>query len=251
MRVMSFKRLCFGEGENIMKKRRGIAVEKIQELQPDLLGVQEATPEWMKWLKAKLKDYDFVGVGRDNGKNKGEYSAIFYLHDKYTPISSGTFWLSQTPEKPSMGWDAACKRVCTWAIFEEKSTGKRLAHMNTHLDHRGPEARKNGIDLILKKALKLDAYPLVVTGDFNLLEGSEEYEQLMAGTLKDSKFLAEDTMDTGTFHHFGKSGDVKVIIDYVLVNDKFKPSLYKVETQGVDGRPVSDHYPVYSDMEPL
>ncbi|HOO25843.1 MAG TPA: endonuclease/exonuclease/phosphatase family protein [Clostridiales bacterium] len=249
MRVMSFNLLCGGEGENTVRKRRGIATEKILELKPDLLGVQEATPEWMRWLKAKLSDYAFVGVGRDDGKKKGEYSAVFYLKDKFDLLDSGTFWLSETPDKVSQGWDGVCKRICSWALLQEKSSGKKLAHMNTHLDHKGFLARKNGIGLILEKARELDDYSLVVTGDFNLFEGSEEYEWLMAGTLKDSKFLSPQTEDKGTFHGFGEDGDMKVIIDYVLVNDKFKPQTYRIVSEGVNGRAVSDHHPVCVDMD--
>ena len=248
VRIMSFNLLCGGHGEHRMQKRRDIAVRSILSLMPDSLGVQEATPEWMKWLVKNLPSYDFIGVGRDNGKKRGEYAAVFYLKDKYRTADSGTFWLSATPEKPSMGWDAACIRICTWAVLENKQSGQRYAHINTHLDHRGDTAREKGLDLVLKKAAECDM-PVVCTGDFNLFEGSPLYEKLTGGVLRDAKFLAPDTMHSDTFHHFRVPSGSVGVIDYVLVSGRVKPLVYRVVTEGVDGRFVSDHFPVYADVE--
>lgn len=248
VRIMSFNLLCKGKDEHRMENRRAIAAQSIMALMPDSLGVQEATPEWMRWLGKHLPGYDSVGVGRDNGKKRGEYSAVFYLKDKYQVADSGTFWLSATPEKPSMGWDAVCMRVCTWAVLEDRQTGKQYVHINTHLDHRGDIAREKGIDLVLKKAAQFEL-PVVCTGDFNLFEGSPLYEQLMGGVLRDTKFLAPDTMKSATFHHFNVPHEGFGIIDYVLANDRVKPLVYRVVTDGVDGRFVSDHYPLYADVE--
>ncbi len=248
MRIMSFNLLCQGKDEHAMKNRRELATRTILENRPDSVGVQEATPDWMKWLTKNLPGYDYVGVGRDNGKKRGEYSAVFYLKEKFKAVDSGTFWLSATPEKPSMGWDAVCMRVCTWVVLENTQTGEQYAHINTHLDHRGKVAREKGIDLVLKKAAEFDM-PVVCTGDFNLFEGSELYKQLMGGVLRDTKYLAPDTMKNATFHHFEVLTDDVGVIDYVLVNDRVKPLVYKVVTEGIDGKFVSDHYPVYADVE--
>ncbi len=248
MRIMSFNLLCSGSSENVMKKRKKAAAKAIINYSPDTLGVQEATPAWMTWLKKSLTDYDFVGVGRENGKNRGEYSAVFYLREKFSLIDSGNFWLSETPEKPSKGWDAACIRICTWAVLENKEDGSRFVHINTHLDHVGPIAIGNGVDMILKKAGSFDL-PVVCTGDFNLFEGGEFYQRLMSGTLRDTKHLAPDTMDSRTFHNYKTDPDVGGVIDFVLVNDKVKPLVYRVVTEEIDGRLPSDHYPVYADVE--
>lgn len=248
MRIMSFNLLCQGKDEHVMKNRRELATRTIMEHRPDSVGVQEATPDWMKWLSKSLPDYGYVGVGRDNGKKRGEYSAVFYLKDKYKVVDSGTFWLSATPEKPTMGWDAVCMRVCSWAVLEDKNNGKQYAHINTHLDHRGNTAREKGIDLVLKKAAEFEL-PVVCTGDFNLFEGSALYERLMSGVLRDTKFLAPETMNNATYHHFEVPTDEVGVIDYVLVNDRVKPLVYRVVTERVDGRFVSDHYPVYADVE--
>lgn len=248
MRIMTFNLLCQGKDEHVMKNRRELATRTIVEHRPDSVGVQEATPEWMKWLSSHLSDYAYVGVGRDNGKKRGEYSAIFYLKDKYKVIDSGTFWISATPEKPSMGWDACCKRICTWAVLEHIEIGQQYAHINTHLDHRGALARTNGIKMILDKAASFDM-PVVCTGDFNLFEAGPLYEQLMGGVLRDAKHLAPDTMKSATFHAFKLPGDESSVIDYVLVNSKVKPLVYRVVTEGIDGKVVSDHHPVYADVE--
>ncbi len=245
LRVISFNVLCFGAGKNIAKKRVGIATQTIAEYYPDSFGVQEATPFWMTALAANLPEYGFVGVGREDGFLLGEFSAVFYLKDKYEVVDSGTFWLSETPEKPSIGWDASFNRICTWAILENKHTSVQYVHMNTHLDHRGEVARDKSIDLILEKATEFDL-PVVFTGDFNIREGSSLYEKMISGILCDSKYIAKDMIESPTFHSFGKKSE---IIDYILVNDKIDVEVYRVITEGIDGRYVSDHYPIYIDFE--
>ena len=122
-------------------------------------------------IKTNLKDYDFVGVGRDNGKNQGEYSAIFYDKNKLEVTKSGTFWLSETPEKPSKGWDAAYNRVCTYAFFKIKKTGKQFLAMNLHFDHVGDVARVNSAKLILEKIKEFDknAKVVIISADIQKL----------------------------------------------------------------------------------
>lgn len=134
-------------------------------------------------------------------------------------MDSGTFWLSQTPEIPSIGWDAVCNRVCTWAVLENKSTGEQYAHINTHLDHRGAEARENSINMILEKAASFDV-PVVCTGDFNLKQNSDLYTSLTAGVLQDTKFAAADTMDHATFHGFSETVDPARVIDFIFTDSR-------------------------------
>ena len=250
IRVMTFNVRCFGL-ENLPRKAREYYVaETVRKGMPDSFGVQEATPTWMKYLEKELSDkYAYVGVGRSNGKNSGEYSAVFYLKDKYELVDSDTFWLSETPEKPSKGWDANIKRICTWAVLENKETGEKYVHLNAHFDHQGEEARKNSVDMILEKAKEYKDLPVVFTADMNIVEGTEHYESMVAdGTLKDTKYTAEDTIDYLTFHDLKPAENEGRILDYVMVNDKFDANVYKVVTAGVDGRFVSDHYPVYADI---
>ena len=151
MRIMSFNIRCTNVGKDSWEDRIGIVSQTMLDSEADSIGVQEATPEWMATLKETVGEkYSFVGVGRDDGANEGEYSAIFYLKDKYKVVESDTFWLSETPDKPSFGWDAACRRVCTWAILEDLQTGKQYLHMNTHFDHVGVSARANSVEMIMR-----------------------------------------------------------------------------------------------------
>ena len=153
MRIMSFNIRCANVGSDTWEDRIGIVSQTMLESEADSIGVQEATPEWMSTLKETVGEkYAYVGVGRDDGDNEGEYSAVFYLKDKYNAIDSGTFWLSETPDEVSFGWDAVCRRVCTWVVLENKETGEKYVHLNSHFDHVGITARKNSVDLILDKA---------------------------------------------------------------------------------------------------
>ena len=250
MRVMSFNIRCANVGTDSWEDRIGIVSQTMLDSEADSIGVQEATPEWMATLKETVGDkYSYVGVGRDDGDNKGEYSSIFYLKDKYTAVESGTFWLSETPEKPSRGWDAACNRVCTWAVLQNKETGEKYVHINTHFDHIGISARKNSVDMIVEKAKEFTDIPVVFTADMNVKQDSENYNQFVnSGVLYDTKFSAPDTMNYCTYHDTKPNKHKDDVIDYVMINDKFSAVSYKVVTEGIDGRFVSDHYPVYADV---
>ena len=122
MKVMSFNVLCSGKGQNWWGKRKPLVRDVIRKYDPDTFGLQEAHYRWMNYLCKELKDtYDYVGVGRDNGKRMGEFSPVFYKKDKYEVIETGNFWLSETPEKPGKGWDAACVRICSYAVLKDKN----------------------------------------------------------------------------------------------------------------------------------
>ncbi len=250
MRIMSFNIRCTNVGLDTWEDRIDIVSQTMLESEADSIGVQEATPEWMATLKETVGEkYACVGVGRDDGDNKGEYSSIFYLKDKYTALDSGTFWLSETPDTPSRGWDAACNRVCTWVILENKETGEKYVHLNSHFDHIGIEARRNSVDLILDKAREFTDFPIVFTADMNVEEGSENYKQFVdSGVLKDTKFIAPESMDYCTYHDTKPQLHKEDVIDYVMVNDGFEALKYRVVTEGIDGRYVSDHFPVYADI---
>ncbi len=250
MRIMSFNIRCANVGKDTWEDRIGIVSQTILESEADSIGVQEATPEWMSTLKETVGEkYAYVGVGRDDGDNEGEYSAIFYRKDKYKAIDSGTFWLSETPDKVSFGWDAACRRVCTWVVLENIETGEKYVHLNSHFDHVGIAARKNSVDLIVNKAKEYADLPVVFTADMNVKQGSTNYNQFVdSGVLRDTKFIAPDTMDYCTYHDTKPDKHADDVIDYVMINEHFDALSYKVVTEGVDGRFVSDHYPVYADV---
>lgn len=246
MKTMSYNILCYGKEGHEKEKREPWVLEIIKKNNPDTLGVQEATPEWMDFLKTNLTDYNYVGVGRDDGANKGEYSAVFYKKDKFASVDGGNFWLSETPDRPGKGWDAACVRICSWVLLEDKENGKKFIHLNTHLDHIGVEARKEGMKLIFDKAESFSV-PTIVTGDFNFDEGSDFYEGLVSGKLRDSKFVAEVSDSGNTYNAFGEyEGSV---IDFIMVSPEINVKTYTVEKTKINGEYPSDHYPVVAEID--
>ena len=157
------------DGEDLWDLRKWELVDQIQQHSPDSFGVQEATAVQIQYILEALPEYAYVGVGRDNGATKGEYSAVFYLKEKFKLLESKTFRLSETPEEVSVGWDAALPRICTYAQFKEHTTGRDFWHFNTHFDHVGKAARANSALLIIEKIKSLVSPEsvFVLTGDFN------------------------------------------------------------------------------------
>ncbi len=247
IRILSFNIRCANVGIHQWDDRIGAVTGAIRAIAPDSFGVQEATPQWMEALREELPEYADVGVGRDDGANRGEFSAIFYLKDRYEGLDYGTFWLSETPDEPSSGWDASCKRICTWIVLRNKESGAQYAHLNTHFDHLGIKARKNSADMILAKAAEFDL-PAVCTGDFNAVEFSSAYNRLVGGQLKNAKYSAPDTMSAPTFNNGYNIKRFGAIYDHILINDGFEARVYRVVTEKFDGMLPSDHYPVYTDL---
>lgn len=250
MRVMSFNVLCAGSGKNSYLLRRELVTERIKEINPDTFGVQEAHKNWMKILCKKLPEYGYIGVGRDDGADEGEFSPVFYKKDMYEPVGGGTFWLSETPDVPSKGWDGVCTRICTWCILRNKSTGKEFAQLNTHLDHRGIIARVEGIKLVINKIKEFDM-PVICTGDFNTYEDSEPYKEMTSDIMGDAKYLAKKTVSGNTFTGFDKEATKDDSpIDFIFVKrDAVKVDEYKIATDDIKGRQPSDHYAVFADID--
>ena len=251
VKIMTYNVYIAGAGDSSPENRTESVVKTIRSEMPDSFGLQEADYAWVTRISEALPEYAYVGVGRDDGENGGEFSPVFYLKAKFNLIDSGTFWLSKTPEKPSRGWDAMLKRICSWAVLEDKESGKRYAHFNAHMDHIGSNARKNSAELIVEKANAVGDIPVVVTGDFNCDEGTKPYNAMRAGGFNDTKRIAKSTMDIGTYHNFGMN-DVyngRSPIDYIFVSDgDAYVESYKVLDGKVDGKYSSDHYPVVSEM---
>ncbi len=242
VRIMSFN-VRDGEFD-----REEIVPQVIADYLPDSVGLQECEGTWFLTLKTYLPDYEIVGVGRLTGVPLlGESTAIMYRADKYELVDWGTFWLSETPDKVSAGWDAKHNRTCTWVILENRETGEKYAHVNTHLDHIGAQARVKGLALVLEKAESFDM-PVVLTGDFNFPKGSELYKQLTARGFTDVAAVA-GYADSGCTHH-GYKGTVEGNpIDFILVNDEISQvKSYNIMREKYDDRYVSDHYPIYADM---
>lgn len=248
-RILSFNILCAGKEHRIWQNRVPLVCEIIKEYKPSSFGVQEAHWEWMEKLIENLPEYDYVGVGREDGKKDGEFAAVFYLKDKFTASDCGNFWISETPEKPSKGWDSACTRIATYVNLTDKITGDSYVHFNTHLDHVGRIAQINGAKMIQEKAASFGGVPVVCTGDFNVFQGSDCYETMISANMGDSRMMAPDSDDCYTFHGF-RPEEIHETIDFVFVDKAtVKPLSFKVINKKVNGEFYSDHNAVYADIE--
>lgn len=254
IRVMSYNLRYAASDYEMWEKRKDKLAEQILDYMPDSLGIQEGDARWMdesSGLPHLLEGYSYVGVGRDDGETSGEYTAIFYITDKYEVIDSGTFWISQTPDVVSKGWDATTNRICTWATLKNKETGELYTHFNTHLDHEGKQARAQGVELLLEKIGEYEK-PFVLTGDFNFMQGTKNYKTLIDSKLvSDSKFEANDSMSYGTMNWF-KLINFRYLppIDFCFVSSStISVDSYRVDNSYiVEKRPVSDHYPIIVDF---
>ena len=229
------------DGDNSWEKRRPATLDMLEDKRPDIFGVQEAFDFQIEYITSNLPEYKSIGVGRDNGKDEGEHMSIFYNTEVIKLIEWGTFWLSETPEQPSMGWDAACRRTATWALIEK--AGHRFYYVNTHLDHVGKEAQKNGLALIVDRIddINPDGFPMILTGDFNVTPDDPVLDDLETMMLN-ARDNAGKTDGLGTFNGWGNSDS---IIDYIWYSgfsscDEFET----IRQQYGDVPYISDHYPV-------
>lgn len=250
MRIMSFNLLCGGRGKKDWHFRSPLAIRTIYNYDPDTFGVQEAHIGWMKALRSCLPEYDSIGVGRDDGKEAGEFSAVFYKKDKYELLDSGSFWLSETPEKPGKGWDAACIRICSWAKLKENETGKEFVHLNTHLDHVGLVAMQKGAELVATCGSGIaKGHPAFFTGDFNVTPDSAPCKAVLDGGFIDCRDAAKESDKGITFHAFDYPHYEGTVIDYVFAKGDVSVNRFAVVRDTVDGALPSDHYPVYADVD--
>jgi len=254
LKVMTYNiRLSLeSDKENSWNNRKEDALALMNYYHPDYFGVQEAVPQQMADIKTSLKDYDYVGVGRDDGKNQGEYSAIFYDKTKLEVTKSGTFWLSETPEKPSKGWDAAYNRICTYAFFKIKKTGKQFLAMNLHFDHVGDVARVNSAKLILEKIKELNPknLPLTLTGDFNLTDDSEPIK-IISKSLDNAYYHSKTPHygPVGTFTAFDVNTVPKERIDYIFVKGFDVLSNRTINDRRENLLYPSDHFPILAEIK--
>ena len=237
------------DGTNSWEYRYPATALMLKDQMPDVFGVQEAFDFQVKFIEENFKDYDCVGVGRDNGKSEGEHMSIFWNKKNVKMLKWGTFWLSETPEKPSKGWDAACKRTATWALMKDKKTGKHFYYVNTHLDHRGSEARRQGLNLIVSRIDEINqkGYPMVLTGDFNMKPDDAALTGLEQ-RMQSARKIAPKTDNHATLNLWGK-GKADMVIDYIYVSGfSACPEYHTVNEKYGQWKYISDHYPIYAKL---
>jgi endonuclease/exonuclease/phosphatase family metal-dependent hydrolase len=240
--------------ESTLINRGPLMTDLINTLYPDSVGFQEARPGWLHLLTKNLKAYSYVGVSADGSNpHPGSFgNYIFYLKDKYEVVLSGNYWHSDTPLIPSIYPGADCNRYCVWAIFKNKKTGTMYAHINTHLNWLpNKKATEAGARMVrsMADALSEMGIPVFVTGDFNDGENSNTYKIMTEGIFGDSKFLTEDTMNVGTYPHYGDYDPYKEnpnVIDYIFVTEeKVEVLQYRVLDERPGGEYISDHFGIY------
>lgn len=241
------------DGENAWSNRKDYFCSQLAFYEPDIFGIQEALPNQVIAIASALPKYNHVGIGRD-GIGKGESSNIFYKKDRFELLQESTFWLSETPEVMSKGWDAALNRVCTYALFKDKKTNQIFWVFNTHFDHIGELARTNSIKLILSKIKTLNAknYPVFFMGDFNSEPSEERIVNLKKEMLDTYDVSIEKPFGpTGTFNAFKHNEAVTKRIDYIFItkNNKLKVKKFAVLSDSKDLKYPSDHLPVYTEFE--
>ncbi len=199
----------------------------------DIFGTQELKKNQIQDMLMRLPGYDYIGVARDDGKEKGEYSAIFYDTEKIEVLDQGNFWLAEDTTYPHLGWDAVCIRICTWGKFKIKKNGFTFLYYNLHMDHRGVKARAESAKLILKKIKELpEKIPFILSGDFNVDQTSESYLLLNnSGVVKDAYELAEFRYaPNGTFNGFKTDRFADKRIDHIFLTNEFKVKKYGILT---------------------
>ena len=224
--------------------RKQASLNLMHEEKPTVFGLQEACPDQMDYMVENLPEYGHIGVGRDDGKRKGEFMAIFYLKDEVELIDGGTFWLSQTPDQVTKGWDAACFRTCTWTILKKKDTGKKFVYLNTHLDHKGKVAREESIKLIVKRAEELagELLPVFITADFNSPTSNAIFKPMQEAML-DARVEAPVTDERGTLNCWGTTPP-GVVIDHIFYRGAEAQKFEVLRDKDYGAPYVSDHYPV-------
>lgn len=238
--------------DNDWNHRKDFFALQIKFYEPDIFGVQEALPIQMTDLTNLLPEYSHIGIGRD-GEGKGEASAIFFKKDRFKVTNETTFWLSETPDKISKGWDAALNRICTYGLFKDLKTNKNFWVFNTHFDHIGVVARAKSIELILAKMMEVNKknYPVIFTGDLNA-EPKDEPIIILKKSMTDTREASEQKPfgPSGSFNGFKFNEPVTRLIDYIFVDNskRFRVKKYAILSDSKDLHYPSDHLPVFAEM---
>lgn len=233
---------------NLWESRAPVVAALIRFHDFDVFGTQEGFKHQLEDLRTALPAYSYYGAGRDEGKEKGEHSAVFFKKDRFRLQKKGDFWLSETPDKPSKGWDATCcNRICTWVLLHDNKTKKKFYVFNVHYDHQGVVARKESSKLILERIKKIAGKdPVILTGDFNGDHNSEWYQALAnSNILKDTyRQVQHPYANNSSFNDWGRANHRKEIIDHVFTTDHFAVQKWGLLTDTYHGKYPSDHFPV-------
>lgn len=251
VKIISYNiRTLARDGSNSWQFRKHATGNMLQKHKPDAFGLQEATVTHLQYIDSVCPDYARVGVGRDDGKMGGEIMAVYYNKKRFDLLDSGTFWLSETPDKVSRGWDAACFRTATWVELKEKESGKKFYYFNTHFDHKGRVAQTESVKLIAEKIKEIAGRraTVVLSGDFNVEPGDSIFLPLEKFALS-TRTTALISDDKGTFNQFGKMKR-KCILDHIFYRGKKVKCREYRTLDGNYGAPfISDHYPIEAVFE--
>lgn len=261
VRVMSFniRYSTAKDGEDSWDKRQDFLIETIRAYNPDLLGTQEVLADQADFLQQRLPEYGFAGAGRDDGQRQGEFSPIMFKKDRFELLAHGQWWLSPTPEKVgSKGWDAALPRIVTWARLKDRTSGVALLWFNTHWDHQGNQARVESGKL-MRRLIEDNRgdpdLPVIVTGDFNSTEETEQYRTLTSGDGTGLKLIdayrevhPQRQSDEASFNGF-KGTQKGMRIDWILHSPQWVATGAAIDRTEKNGRTPSDHYPVTAELQ--
>jgi endonuclease/exonuclease/phosphatase family metal-dependent hydrolase len=234
------------DGMNVWENRKATVSAFLNEENAGFVGLQEVVHAQLLDLIDGLKDYDYVGVGRKDGKSKGEYSPIFYLKKKYTLLQTNTFWLSETPDRVSKGWDASLERICTYGLFQSRKTQEKIWVFNTHFDHRGNLARTESVNLLIEqiKSLNQENHPVVITGDFNLTPETSPIQKMQSHFIDVQKNLPKTDLFYGTTNNFDTEKRSEKRIDYIFIKGLQNSNARHPYRKTPMGGWASDHHPV-------
>lgn len=249
--VMSYNVYVAGTGRRSPENRSEGVIYNLRSVMPDVFGLQEADYDWMRRITEGMPEYSFVGRGRDKDETDGEYSPVFYKTEKYDLVNSGTFWFSDTPDKPSTSWGTLYRRICSWAVLRDRETGFEFGVFNSHWDHISVASREKSALLLAEKTEEYAPdMPVIITGDFNCKTNTVAYSSLIESGFLDSMYVAPDTMDIGTYHGYTKKTTEGVLpIDHILFKDGYGyADSYRTITDKYDGIYPSDHFPIVSSL---
>jgi endonuclease/exonuclease/phosphatase family metal-dependent hydrolase len=234
------------DGPNAWPARKDMVKALIRYHEFDIVGTQEGLANQIADL-AQMDEFDYVGVGRDDGKDAGEHSAIFFRKNRFTLLDKGDFWLSETPDRPSFGWDArCCRRLASWARLRDRTSSRVLVVFSVHFDHEGELARRASAELMLRKIAEIArGAPAICVGDFNSTPDTVQI-QAMSRAMRDARLTSKAPPygPAATFNDFHLDRAPTERIDYVFVDRHFDVLKYAALSDTLDQRYPSDHFPV-------